>query len=167
MKKLVSMEQKTVTFDFEDGTNEVAELAKVPGFTGAEAGTVLQLALHGISQKVGDSAAGAAKEANPLEFAKAQIRDTIAQVYAGEWRVSAGGGGARITDFALAIAQASGTTEEQAQEMLNSCTDEEKKVLKANPHVKLALAKISAQRALERAEAAAKAAEGAAAFKIG
>lgn len=161
MKKIVNLETKSVLFDFEDGTNETFDLTKV------DEAMVIRLALHGASQKVGDSAAGAAKEANPLEYAKAAIRDTIAQVYANDWRVSAGGGGTRVTDLAHAIAKASGQTVEQAQEFLDSCDDEQKKAIKANAKVKLELAKITAQRALERAEAAAKAAEGAAEFKLG
>ena len=116
-----------------------------------------RLALHGASQKIGDSYAGAGKAEDPIAYAEEAINETIAQLYAGEWRQTGGGAGPKISDLAIALANATGNTQEEAQELVDSLTDEEKKAYRANPRVKLELDKLRiarAQAALKRAQEA-------------
>lgn len=82
---------------------------------------VTRLAVHGLSQKLGDSFAGAASEDNPLTYAKERVAAVIEQLLAGDWRVT-GVGGPRVTLLARALARATGQTVEAAVEVL---TDKE------------------------------------------
>lgn len=157
--KTVNVEAKTVTFTHDDKTTAVFELAK------CSADMVTRLALHGASQKAGDSYAGAAKETDPLGFAKQAVADTIAQIYSGEWRTSTGGARGP-SDLAQAIAQGTGSTVEEATDLLASLGDDEagdnaRKALRNKPKVKAALAAIKARKAIAAAERAAKAADAA------
>lgn len=78
---------------------------------------VTRLAVHGLSQKLGDSFAGAASEENPLTYAKERVAAVIKQLTDGEWRVT-GAGGPRVTLLARALARATGQTLEAAIEVL-------------------------------------------------
>lgn len=136
-----------ITFTFDDKMEETFDLSKVNDET------KLRLMIHGASQKVGDSYAGAAKAENPLDFAKESVKETIAQLYAGDWRAAgAGVGGPRTTDLATALARVTGKTVEQAAAYIDTLADEEKKALKAKGKVAAALAAITAERAAERAK---------------
>lgn len=114
--------------------------------------------VHGVSQTVGDSYAGAGKEPNPNAAARQFADETVKQLLAGILRASSGGG-PRITDLAVAYAKVSGETIEAAIELVEGLNDEESKALRAKPRIKAALLAITAQRAAEKAAAAAKAAE--------
>lgn len=95
---------------------------------------ITRLAVHGMSQKLGDSFAGAGKEENPLAFAKARVQAVIEQLKAGEWRVVTGGGG--ISQLAKAFARATGRTEEECQKVLDDKQaelDNEERKLADNP----------------------------------
>lgn len=77
-----------------------------------------RLALHGLSQKIGDSYAGAADAENPTQYIKDAIRETIQQVVNGEWRVTSPGG-IRVSLLARALARATGKTVEEAQAVVD------------------------------------------------
>lgn len=149
-----------LTFKFSDGSEIVFESSKVP------AQTLDDLIMHGASQKIGDSYASAATESDPLAFAKACVQDTIDQLYRGEWRSNAGGGGVRITDLAVVLARLTGKTAEEAQAFVDTLDDEQKKAWKGKAKVKAGLAQYAAEKAAEKAkklaEAAAKADTGSA-----
>lgn len=112
---------------------------------------MLKLARHGLTQKVGDSYAGA-EEGEILELAG----NVIGRLKAGEWGVERTGGGPRTTQLAEALAAATGKTVDECAERLDSMEDDEKKALRAHPHIKGELAKIKAAKAAEAAEKAAK-----------
>jgi len=129
---------------------------------------VTRLAVHGLSQKLGDSFAGAGSEENPVSYAKARVQAVIDQLLAGDWRVTAEGG-PRVTLLARALARATGQDLDAAVQVLadkQAELDNEEKLLKQNPWkqwaktlrgqpaIKAAIAEIE----LEDAQAAAKAA---------
>ena len=139
--KVINVEAQTVSFKFEDETVQTVEVSKL------DPAMVVRLVLHGISQKCGDSYAGANKEPNPLAFAKASVAEVIKQLFANEWRAPrSGDGGPRVSDLALAVARVTGKTIEEIVGLLDVMEDEEKKVLRAKPKVALALNTIKAEK---------------------
>lgn len=123
---------------------------------------VTRLALHGLSQKIGDSYAGAASAERPFAYAVEAIKETIAQLMRGEWRVAAVAGGPRATLLARAIARATGQALESIMATLaeqEATLDEEGyktllKQLRADPAVKQATAAIKLEDAAAEAEKA-------------
>jgi hypothetical protein len=125
---------------------------------------VTRLALHGLSQKIGDSYAGAAAEPNPTKYSFEQIEDVIGQLKRGEWRVTAAGG-PKATLLAKAIARVTGRDLDDVVEMLEGLDDDDttdpagkvvpgKKSLQKHPAIVQAKADIKleeAQKAKERA----------------
>lgn len=107
---------------------------------------VLDTALrHGISQKVGDSFAGAMTADEAVESAKA----TIAALTAGNWsapRESTGG------VLAEAVAKVRKIPVEQAAAALAKLDDEQLKAVRAHREVRAAVATIAAARAVARAK---------------
>jgi hypothetical protein len=89
---------------------------------------LVRLAIHGISQKGGDSYAGAANEPDPMAYAAASIKETLEGIMANVWRVTSAGG-ARVTLLARALARVTGNTPEAAQGVvdLHSERDDEGK----------------------------------------
>ena len=79
---------------------------------------VTRLVVHAISQKVGDSYAGAADADNPSQFIADAIRETIDQLKRGEWRVTTPGG-IRVSLLARALARATGKTVEESQAVVD------------------------------------------------
>lgn len=144
MKKSINVEARTVSFDDEAGNVQTFELDKVSDEIR------VRLALHGASQKVGDSYAGAGDSADPTAYANEAVKDTIAQLLAGEWRVG-GGGGPRVSDLAQALSRISGESVEAVTEKLSKAGDEEKKNLRKHPQVAAILAAIKAENAAKRA----------------
>ena len=158
--KTVDLEAKTVTITFADDTfisvalDDLSEEMRI------------RAALHGLSQRLGDSYAGAGQEPDPIAYAKDAATSVLEAIKNGNWAVRAGGaGGPRVTMLAEAIAAASGTDIESVVEMLSNIdseTDEGKKqlaALRSHPAIKKELARIRAERAAEKAakEAAANA----------
>lgn len=144
-----------VVIQFPDETSAGITLADLP------ADIVTRLAVHGLSQKIGDSYAGAAKDANPLKYAKDAVTETIAQLVAGTWRIAAAAGEPRVTQLSRAVARAFGITEDAAVAVF---TDKEEsmqeaeykdfvKAVKADAKVKKALADIKAEDAAKAAAA--------------
>jgi hypothetical protein len=155
----------TILFEFDDKTMETFDCRKVKGFDlipedvraeflGTAAGRQF---IHGGSQKVGDSYAGASQSDNALEYAKVAVRETIAQLYAGDWRATSASG-PRVSDLARALARVTGKTVEAAHAFVEGLDDEQKKAWRAKAKVKAMLATIAAEKAAERASKLAKAA---------
>lgn len=154
-KKVVNVEEGTVTFQFDDGAEQVFRLSD------CSPDIASRLALHGASQKIGDSYAGAGEADDPLGYAKASVEQVIAQLVAGDWRVAAVGG-PRVTDLATALSRATGQSIEAATETVNEMDNGQKKALRKHPKIALELATITAERAKARAESLAEAASAAA-----
>lgn len=123
--------------------------------------TLVRLALHGASQKIGDSYAGAKESGtDPVAYAKEAINDTIRQLYEGKWSVTRTGSGApRVTILVQAFASVKGISLEEAQDVIGGLNDEEKKVVSANKKVAAKIAALRAEAAAEKARKAAEAAE--------
>lgn len=151
-KKVVDLKAQTVTFDFGDG--------KVETFTLSECSDEMkiQLALHGASQKTGDSYASAKKiceetEADPVEWSQGQAQGVIAQLYSDDWTVRTPGTAA-ITDLAKALSEAVDVTIEVATARLIEASADDKKSLRKHPDVAAVLATIKAERAAAKAKQA-------------
>lgn len=157
-----------IQFTFEDDTIQTLDVSKVPGmelvsdvaaFFATAAGRGL---IHGNSQKVGDSYAGAKAEENPLAFAKSACAETIAQVLKGDWR-AARESGPRVTDLAVAFqrvstAQGQPITIEEAVAFLGGLDEAQTKEFRKKPKIAAALAAIAAEKATKKAAALAEAA---------
>lgn len=123
---------------------------------------VTRLAVHGLSQKIGDSYAGAASAERPFAYAVEAIKETIAQLVKGEWRVAAVGGGPRATLLARAIARATGAALDSIMATIAGKEEELSeddykaflKALRADPAVKQATAAIKLEDAAAEAERA-------------
>ena len=133
-----------VRFDMEDGKPAIdcmyAQLTEE---------NKLYSRVHGISQKVGDSAANAKKQPNPKEWARSQIEATVQQLYTGPWSEAGGGGG--TSDLAQAIKNVSPELDlADIIATLNEGDDDAqaatRKVYMDQPKVKLALMKIKRAR---------------------
>jgi hypothetical protein len=130
----------------------------------------VRLALHGASQKGGDSYAGAAEAENPMAWARDAIKATIDQILAGDWRV-VGVGGPRVTLLARALARVTGRTPEQAQSVIDVKAERDDdgkpseagaawlKAIRGRSDIKKATADIKAEDAAKAKEAAGKLAE--------
>lgn len=147
--KTVDIAAGTVTFGFEDDTVQVFDLSKAQDL-------IAHLALHGASQKIGDSYAGAGKEVDPVAYAKEAVRETIAQLYAGTWRVTGGGGGKQHSLLILAVAEVSGLSVEEAAAKVEALSDDDRKKTARLPKIAAVVARMKAERAIAAAEKAAK-----------
>lgn len=150
-KKVINVEEGSVTWTFQDGEQITAFLKDNTPETNH------QLALHGLSAKGGDSYAGAGdveeEGGNPISWAKGVLRGVLSNLKAGLWSVRAEGG-VRVTQLALAVAAVYGIAAEAAAEKLSEMEDEKKKALSANPKVASKLAQLKAEAAAKRAAAA-------------
>lgn len=133
-----------ITFEETNDTLE-ADLNNLPG------DIVQRLAMHGLSQKLGDSYAGV-DAAEAFEKAKA----VLDELQKGEWSTRVAAAGPRTTQLAEALASVTGKTVEEAAGIVENMDDDQKKDLRKHPHIKAALADIRAQAAKEAAEKARK-----------
>ncbi len=129
-----------VRFDFADGTQVFCDVASLPQEM------IIRLAIHGASQKVGDSYAGAETLADAIDSATA----TWHNVQAGIWatgRSSTGG------VWVEALGRAADKPHEEALAVWNRLDDDARKALKRDPRVKAAKAAIDAERAQAKLDA--------------
>ena len=130
-----------VRFEFADGEFLQCTLDKI-----ASADVMARLALHGISQKVGDAYAGA----ESITEARALATSVWNNLVSGLWAVKATRGGKivealhRITKQPLDL----------CLEKFAGMSEDKKKALRKHPDIKRALAEIEAERAAALAEAA-------------
>lgn len=148
-------ESKTFSIVFADGAKADVELDALPS------NIVTLLALHGLSQKLGDSFAGVKGD---VAAAKAKFEAVLLQLQSGEWKKAreAGEGGAKVTELAEAIAQFKGAAIEKANAVVAKASPEQIKLWRANAKIKAIIAQIRAKKAAERAAKAEKDVEGAA-----
>lgn len=153
-KKVVNVEAGSVTFDFENGKTAVFTLDSV------SPEILKRLALHGASQKIGDSYANAKDSSDPAVYAEETSTEVIKQLVDGEWRATSATG-PRVSDLAMAVSRLNGKPIEEIIESLGKATDEQKKELRKHPQIAATLAAIKAENAAKRAAAlAAKASSG-------
>ena len=133
-----------VNFEFFDGTAMSANLdALTPEM-------VNKLAIHGLSQKIGDSYSGE-DAANCQTIAEATFKSLVD----GNWSSRSGGGGPRISQLAEALARATGQEIQDCVAKIAEMDDDTKKDLKAHPQIKAIIAEIKLEKAKADAEKAA------------
>ena len=115
----------------------------------------VQLMLHGASQKVGDSFAGAKGD---FSAGIAAAEDVIAQLKAGVWKADREGDARpRLAELAEAIARIKQVPIEQATKAVEIATDEQRKNWRGNAKVKAVIAQVRAEKAAKALEEAEKA----------
>lgn len=112
-----------------------------------------QLMLHGASQKIGDSFAGA-KGNYGVGVQAAQ--DVIDQLYANAWKAGRGEGDSRprLAELAEAIARIKSVAIDRATVAVEKATDEQRKAWRLNAKVKSVIATIRAEKAAKALEEA-------------
>lgn len=134
-----------VTFEFHDGETLSANLSEL------SPDMVNKLAIHGLSQKVGDSYSGE-DAANCQTIAETTWKALVE----GNWSTRAGGGGGpRISQLAEALSRATGQEIQDCVAAIADMDDEQKKDLRAHPEIKAILAEIKLEKAKAEAEKAA------------
>ena len=115
---------------------------------------VTKLAIHGLSQKVGDSYAGA-----ELSEAHELAAGVVERLVAGDWQAAraSGGGTPRTSILVEALSAATGKELDQALEVIKGMSDDQKKELKKHPAIAKEFTRITAERAVAKAAAAEKA----------
>jgi len=135
-KKLV--EDTSIIFIFADETSETIEL----DFFSKE--IINRAALHGFSQKLGDSYSGITNVAE----AKLAMHGVLAALRAGDWNRKGGSTGGKWVE---ALARATGETIERTLEAWDKMTDEVKAATKKHPDLIKVLREIELERAQARA----------------
>lgn len=138
--KTLDFETLGVEFAFKDAEPILVKLEDFPE------DVQKHFALHGISQKLGDSYSSAKGD---VAVAQTAFAATLEQLRNGEWRAARGEGESRprSTELAAAIARIKGQPLEEVVANLASATDEQKKALRANERVKATIAVIRAEKA--------------------
>lgn len=135
-----------VEFNFGDGEQVTQKFDDLP------VDMQRQLGLHGLSQKGGDSYAGA--KGNYAE-AKANLRQVLANLAAGSWgSTGEGEGKPKLGELSAAIARVKGIPLEQATAAVEKADDAKRKEWRAHPKIKAAIATIRAEKAQKELEAA-------------
>ena len=107
-----------------------------------------RLMYHGLSQKLGDSAAGFSKDRD-FSGAFAAIQSTADNLIAGVWASRASSG---ISDLVAAIADIHGVSVEVAQAAVDKMTEDQVSAVRKHPAVKKAIADMQAARLAAAAE---------------
>lgn len=129
----------TVTFKFADDTQLFFDLADVP--EGSDADKALPV--HGASQKIGDSYAGAESVAE----AKIAATEQIALLVAGEWKAARAAGEPKIGLLIEALARVKpDKTLDECRGVVESMDADGKKVLRDDRRIKAAIDAIKAER---------------------
>lgn len=142
--KEVDAEARTLEIAFANGKQLQVSLDDLPE------GIVTELALHGLSQKVGDSYASV-KGDSDAAFANAE--KVLAQLLAGEWRTAraAGEGKSRVSELAEAIARLKNVDVARAAAAVAAADEETLKLWRGNAKIKAMVATIRAEKAAARA----------------
>jgi hypothetical protein len=135
------------TFKFGNGTTLEQNVDELPQ------AVQRQLMLHGFMQKVGDSYASA--KGNYSEGIE-NAQDVIGNLKAGEWgSTREGEGKPRLGELSAAIARVKAITLEVATTAVEAAPEEKRKIWRAHPKIKAAIAAIRAEKAQKELEAAA------------
>lgn len=105
--------------------------------------------LHGLNQKVRDSAAGFSKDGD-FSGAFRAMQQVVDNLIGGLWNAKGGSG---TGDLVQAVANLKGIEVGVAEEIVGGLDDEQLKALLAKPKIKAEVARIKAERAQKVAEA--------------
>lgn len=145
-KKLVDEENGSVTFHFSNDTQVTVNLDDL------EEAVQRRAALHGLSQKIGDSYSGS----ETPEAARTVAEAVIEQLVAGNWNsVSEGSSAPKVGVLAEALSRATGRTLEEASAVVAGMAEEASKALRAHPSIKAAADAIRAEKSAAKAQEAA------------
>lgn len=139
----VTGKPNVVQFILGNGLKVEADLAAM------SSGIVNQLALHGLSQKGGDAAAGFSK-AGDYSGAFGAMQQVVDNLVAGQWSTRGQGGG--ISDLVAAIAELRGVELEAAQAAIDGMDEDQLKRVTSHPAIKAKVADIKAARLTKAAE---------------
>lgn len=147
-KKTIDVKAGKVTWTFGNGNVYVITLDEIPE------DTQIHCALHGISQKGGDSYASAGGD---YAFAESALTTTLGNLRNGTFNAvhQSDGASKGNGELAAALVRLNAATMEEATTLLDTASDAVKKALRTNPEVKVALADIRAEKAREHAAKAA------------
>lgn len=109
---------------------------------------VRKLALHGASQKIGDSTSGFSKERD-FHSAFGKMQGIADNLYDGVWSDRSGGGTA---DLVKALAELQDASLEEVQSVVDRMTEEQLSEVKGNKQIKAKIAEYVASRAKESAK---------------
>lgn len=131
-----------ITFTFSDGETRNVDVTKFQDSVRESA------AVHGMSQKLGDSYANSGGDVN---WAKEQFDATLATLEGGSWSAERGSTGGLWVD---AVAAVRGIAREDALEVWRTLTEDQVATLKKNARVKAQYARLKAERDERAAEGA-------------
>jgi hypothetical protein len=115
-----------------------------------------KLALHGLSQKLGDSYAGEPEVSVAFSCAS-NVAKRLAE---GNWNaVREGGGGGKVSDLALALGAETGKDIAACVEAIDAMDKTQRSGLRKHPRIAARLAQLAADRAAKKAEKAQEGAE--------
>lgn len=137
-----NIENNAVSFELGNGRKLVCMLAQLKD------DMVTQLALHGLSQKVGDAAANCSK-GEEYSRAMAQMSAVWENLLQNKWRESGASGNSILIE---ALAEHTGKPADAVREAVNAADEEKLKTWRSNAKVKAIMARIAAERAAEKAE---------------
>lgn len=153
-KKIPDEAAGKITFEFSDGRTLSVAVSELSPEIARRA------AMHGLSQKGGDSYAGA----ETVDEAYDACESTLNALRNGVWTTrTVGEGGVRGTMLVEALYRATkheGRTMDDCETLVADMSDEQKKGIRLLPAIKAQLDAIAAERAMERAEKSAKSAAG-------
>lgn len=145
-KKDYDTETASFSIVFADGDKREIQLADL------SQEIVVNLALHGLSQKLGDSYASVKGD---VALAKSKFDQTLKQLQDGEWaKAREGEGGSKITELAEAISRIKQVPLEKANAVVAKASEEQIKNWRANLTVRAMIAQIRAEKASARLEKA-------------
>ena len=140
--KTIADDLTGVTITFADRSTLTVSLASL------SPDIVTHLALHGLSQKLGDSYSGEPS----VEVARGKAEAVANRLTAGEWRaVAAGEGSGRITDLAQALANITGRTVTEAVAAIENMDKDQKGKLRKHPEIAVEVKRLSLERAQKAA----------------
>lgn len=127
-----------VDFEFTNGETLTANLGMLPE------DIITRLAVHGLSQKIGDSYASANEKGWSVDECRDQALSVYNSLMDGNW-ASSGGSGTNI--LAEAVARITGLDVDECAAKVRGMTDEERKELAKRADVKAVVLDIKAERA--------------------
>jgi cellobiose-specific phosphotransferase system component IIA len=127
-------------FSLKNGLKVEVNLDQIPEATQRE------LAMHGLLQKVGDSAAGFSKE-EKYRDAFAAMQTVVDNLLNGVWAAKGGNG---TSELAEALSRLKEVTTDEAAQAISLMSEDQLKETQAHPKVKAMVAKIRAERAEAR-----------------
>ena len=143
---MVGGKENTLRFVLGNGLEVQAKMEDFP------AGIINELAWHGLSQKVGDSAAGFSK-AGDFSGAFGAMQQVVDNLIAGQWSTRGQGGG--VSDLVAALCELRSIDSITAQAAVDQMDEEQLKKVASHPKVKAVIAEMKAKRLASAAENAA------------